>query len=211
MNSTTIVIFAKAPVSGQVKTRLIPALGDEGAAQLARRLLDRTLETALAAGIGPVELCASPNLTDPAWNNIGIPPGIGGSTQGDGDLGERMARAARRHLDHGAPLLIIGTDCLALTARHLREAATALTSFDAVLLPALDGGYVLLGLQRFHQDIFRGIPWGTGEVARLTLSRMAVLDWTVSRGMPLPDIDNPADLRHLPSDWHLPALTPHNR
>lgn len=197
---TRILVFAKAPVSGRVKTRLIPALGAAGAAGLARRLLDHTLAEALAAGCGTVELCASPDFSAPDWAGVPLPPGVAASAQGDGDLGARLARAARRHLAQGARVLLIGADCPALTAVRLRAAAAALADHEAALYPALDGGYTLLGLRADHPSLFTAIPWSTAQVAAVTRARMQALGWRVWVGDALPDIDTPADLLQLP-DW----------
>lgn len=206
MNTTHILVFAKAPIPGRVKTRLIPALGAAGAARLARRMLDHTLDQALDARIGPVELCASPAMSAPDWADYPLPPGVQTSAQGEGDLGARLARAALRHLDHDGRVLLIGTDCPGLTARHLRDAAAALDSHEAVIHPALDGGYPLLGLRAFHPSLFTDIPWSTPAVAELTLARMQSLEWCVWVGEELADIDEPADLAHLPE--HLGLETP---
>ncbi|HSO80771.1 MAG TPA: TIGR04282 family arsenosugar biosynthesis glycosyltransferase [Chromatiaceae bacterium] len=197
---TRILVFAKAPVSGRVKTRLIPALGAAGAARLARRLLDHTLAQALAAGCGAVELCASPDFSAPDWADVPLPPGVAASAQGDGDLGARLARAARRHLAQGVRVLLIGTDCPALSAVRLRAAAAALADHDAALYPALDGGYSLLGLRADHPSLFAAIPWSTAQVAAVTRARMQALGWRVWVGEALPDIDTPADLLQLP-EW----------
>ena len=197
---TRILVFAKAPVSGQVKTRLIPALGAAGAAGLARRLLDHTLAQALAAGCGTVELCASPDFSAPDWAAVPLPPGVATSAQGDGDLGARLARAARRHLAQGARVLLIGTDCPALSAVRLRAAAAALADHEAALYPALDGGYTLLGLRADHPSLFTAIPWSTAQVAAMTRARMQALGWRIWVGDALPDIDTPADLLQLP-EW----------
>ncbi|MCC7279026.1 MAG: TIGR04282 family arsenosugar biosynthesis glycosyltransferase [Chromatiaceae bacterium] len=197
---TRILVFAKAPVSGRVKTRLIPALGAAGAARLARRLLDHTLAEALAAGCGTVELCASPDFSAPDWAAVPLPPGVTTSLQGDGDLGARLARAARRHLAQGARVLLIGTDCPALSAVCLRAAAAALADHEAALYPALDGGYTLLGLRADHPSLFTAIPWSTAQVAAVTQARMQALGWRVWVGEALPDIDTPADLLQLP-EW----------
>ncbi len=210
MTATRILVFAKAPAPGRVKTRLIPALGAAGAARLARSLLSYTLDAALAAAVGPVELCASPAFGEPDWAGWSLPPGVIASGQGEGDLGARMARAARRTLDRGERALLIGTDCPALSARRLREAAAALEGRDAVLYPAADGGYTLLGLGAFHAGVFDGIPWSTAQVAGLTLARMAALHWRVAVGAELHDVDEPADLVHLPDDLGLTAR-PHAR
>lgn len=203
MNPVRIVIFAKAPLPGQVKTRLIPALGETGAAKLALRMFGLALEQAIRADIGPVELCLSPTPDAPAWSGIDLPPGIETSDQGKGDLGERMARAAQRAIARGEAVLLTGTDCPELTAARLAEAARQLASHDAVLYPAADGGYPLLGLRTFAASLFADMPWSTDSVARLTLERMAALGWRVWVGETLRDIDEPGDLDCLP-----PALRP---
>jgi uncharacterized protein len=198
MSDLRILVFAKAPVPGRVKTRLIPALGAAGAARLARRLLDHTLEQAVSADCGAVELCASPAFDAPDWADYPLPPGVTTSAQGDGDLGARLARAARRHLAQGERVLLIGADCPALTAARLQAAAAALAEHDAAIYPALDGGYVLLGLRADHPSLFADIPWSTARVADLTRARMQALGWRVWVGEALPDIDSPPDLLQLP-------------
>jgi len=194
MTPVRIVIFAKAPVPGRVKTRLIPALGEAGAARLAARMLDLALEQARVAGVGPVELCMSPAPDSADWAGTPLPAGIETSDQGEGDLGERMARAAQRAIARGEAVLLTGTDCPQLTAARLREAAARLIDHDAVLHRAADGGYVLLGLRAFDASLFEDIPWSTAAVADLTLERMAALGWNVWLGETLRDIDEPGDL-----------------
>ncbi len=208
MTQTRILIFAKAPVPGRVKTRLIPALGAEGAARLAGRLLCHALEQALEADLGPVELCASPAPEYPDWQpwlpalrQLRAPgPFLAWSDQGEGDLGARMARRSRTYLDAGEPVLLMGTDCPALTPHRLREAARALHGIEAALIPARDGGYVLLGLRAFHPSLFSAMPWGSSFVADLTLARLRDLNWRVWVGEALADIDVPADLTVLPGE-----------
>jgi rSAM/selenodomain-associated transferase 1 len=196
--ATRILVFAKAPLPGQVKTRLIPALGAAGAAQLARRMLDHTLQQAQMAGIGPVELCASPTITASDWAGYPLPHGVETSDQGEGDLGARMARACQQALTQNQRVLLIGTDCPGLSAQLLRTAAAALDNHAAVIHPALDGGYPLLGLRTFHPSLFTDMPWSTATVAELTLARMQALEWNVWVGDVLADIDEPDDLVHLP-------------
>jgi uncharacterized protein len=199
---TRIVIFAKAPQAGNVKTRLIPALGAEGAATLARQLLAHTLQQALAARVGEVELCMSPAPADPAWQGVARPGAVLQTGQGEGDLGERMARAVGRVTRHAEPafrpVMLIGTDCPALTAPLLEQAAQQLDQHDAVLLPAHDGGYVLLGLKSPSPELFEHMAWSTDVVAAETLQRMAALNMRVWQGPTLHDIDEPADLQHVP-------------
>ncbi|MGQ0560096.1 MAG: TIGR04282 family arsenosugar biosynthesis glycosyltransferase [Sphingosinicella sp.] len=193
MSQTRIVIFAKAPVPGRVKTRLIPALGAEGAAALAAQMLARTIAEALLAGVGPVELCGDPEPSDPAWQGH-VPVDVATSGQGEGDLGERLARAAKRVLDKGETVLLIGADCPDLDHHRLRAASQVLRDFDAVIFPAADGGYVLLGLAKFGHGLFEEVEWGAADVATATIGRIGQLGWTLHVGETLRDVDVPADL-----------------
>jgi len=171
-----LVIFAKAPQAGAVKTRLIPALGAQGAADLARCMLAHTLAQALAADVGPVELCMSPPSCDPAWQGIDLPDAVERSAQGEGDLGERMARAVQRvTTDLQQSVLLMGTDCPALNAERITQAALQLAQHDGVLVPVADGGYILIGLKAPCPEIFTDMPWSTSLVAVQTLRRMAAL------------------------------------
>lgn len=201
MNTTRIVVFAKAPRPGRVKTRLIPALGEAGAARLAEYMLHHTLGAAWAADIGPVELCIDPPPGNADWHGFHLPPGVQTSAQGEGDLGARMARAARRSLDADQRVLLIGTDCPQLDVQTLRDAALLLDMHHAVMHPARDGGYVLLGLSAFHPALFDDMPWSTAQVATLTRERLAALGWRAAVGRTLADIDEPDDLVHLPPGW----------
>ena len=201
MSGLLIVIMAKAPAPGLAKTRLIPALGPERAALLARRMLLHTIREAQAANVGAVELCASPAVTDPLWCTLDPLPAVAWTTQVQGDLGERMANAAARTLAGGLGVLLVGTDCPKLQAEDFRAAAHALGQHDAVLRPTADGGYALLALGRYHPSLFEDIPWSTDEVARITLARLSGLGWTVHLGAKVRDIDEPGDLDFLPPGW----------
>ena len=199
---TRVVVFAKSPQPGVAKTRLIPALGAQGAASLARRMLAHTLEQALAAKLGPVELCMSPGPEDPLWADVAIPDSIERSVQGDGDLGQRMARAVGRvSANHRENVILIGTDCPSLIVARLKEAARMLAQHDVVILPASDGGYVLIGMKERRPDIFTDMPWSTSAVVALTLGRLSKLGMRVWQGQTLHDIDGPDDLMHLPAGW----------
>ena len=196
--ATRIVIFAKAPVPGRVKTRLIPILGEAGAARLAERLLADTVAHAHAAGLATPELCATPHPDDPSWAGH-LPPGVRLADQGSGDLGARLMAAAGRVIDGGERILLIGSDCPALDGRLLAEAAARLDRHDAVIYPALDGGYVLLGLARVDPSLFADIAWSTDTVAATTIARIEALGWSLFVGETLRDIDEPADLDALGS------------
>lgn len=198
---TRIIIFAKAPLPGFAKTRLIPVLGPAGAAKLARRMLRRTLDSAVDAAIGQVELCVTPEIASPAWRGVEMIQGIEISAQGDGDLGDRLARAAQRALEHDAAVLLIGTDCVEMSAPLLREAAVALKRKDAVIHPAADGGYALLGFTEFHPSLFSNIAWSTDSVASETIGRIWQLGWSLEVGALLHDVDEPDDLKRVPVNW----------
>jgi uncharacterized protein len=196
-----VVVFAKAPLPGYAKTRLIPALGAEGAARLARGLLEAALDAALDAGIGPVELCCAPDARHPAFADLARRTEATLTDQGEGDLGERMARALARSLREHAAAIVIGTDAPGLDAAYLRGAADALAQRDAVFGPALDGGYTLVGLRRPAPALFEGIDWSTAHVMAQTRARLARLGLRHAELAPLADIDEPADLHHLPAAW----------
>jgi len=200
--STVLIVFAKAPVAGQAKTRLMPALGAAGAADLAARLLERAVAAGMSAGFDAVELCVAPDASHPAFGRLAARhAGLQLSVQGDGDLGVRMHRALTRRLVGCDRVLLIGTDAPALDAPALRTAAQALTGHDAVFVPALDGGYALVGLSRPQPDLFTGMPWSTPRVMAETRqrARRAGLRWTELPAVA--DIDEPADLIHLPAEW----------
>lgn len=201
MRRLRVVIFAKAPRTGEVKTRLIPALGAQGAAALAKRMLSHTITQALAADIGAVELCRT-DADDPVWHDLRLPARLLLTAQGAGDLGERMARASRRVVESGDAVLLIGTDCPALDRERLREMAGAMARSDVTLIPAMDGGYVALGLMRFDSEVFRDIAWSTDRVLGETLARVRDLGWSMQQLPAQVDIDEPADLQQLPPGWH---------
>jgi uncharacterized protein len=191
---TRIVIFAKAPVPGKVKTRLIPALGDVGAARLAHKMMLDTVAEAFAAGLAIPELCADPHPLDPEWQGFLPTQHMRVTAQGAGDLGERLASAAKRTILLRENVVLIGTDCPGLDRQRLRAAADSLATHDAVIYPTVDGGYALLGLRRFDPSIFSGIAWSTTAVASQTIARIEALGWSLVQGKTLRDIDEPADL-----------------
>lgn len=196
--NTRILVFAKAPRPGHVKTRLIPALGADGAAKLAREMLARTLAAACAARCGTVELCMDPSPADPAWDDIALPAGVVLTEQGVGDLGARLARAARRVVAGGERVVLIGTDCVEMDAPLLRQAVQALATADVVIYATADGGYALLGLTRFDPSLFSAIAWSSPQVAAQTRARVATLGWTLHEGHTLHDVDTAEDLPR----WH---------
>lgn len=196
-----LIVLAKAPVPGYAKTRLAKALGDEGAARIASRLLAHTLQSALAAAVGPIQLCCAPDTTHPQFMLARQHPGISLCSQGEGDLGERMERAVARGLAAHRTVLLIGTDAPGLHGGVLRRAAAALHRHDAVAAPASDGGYVLIGLSRPAPGLFTEVAWSTAEVMAQTRARAAMLGLSLCELPPLHDVDEPEDLVHVPAGW----------
>ena len=183
--------MAKAPVPGLAKTRLIPVLGAAGAARLQERFIAATVTTALAAG--DVTLWAAPDDAHPIFREL--PPDVHLARQVGSDLGERMhaAIAAAR-----APVVVIGTDCPALTANHLRTAIALLhDGLDAVIAPAEDGGYVLIGLNRPVPALFQGVAWSTPSVMAETRHRLAAANLSWREPFRLWDVDTPEDLDRM--------------
>jgi rSAM/selenodomain-associated transferase 1 len=184
-------------VPGQVKTRLIPALGADGAAALHRRLTEQQLERLCTDAAGPVELWVTPDTEHPFVEGLARRWPIDRYPQQGNDLGSRMQYAAGQALKRADSVILVGTDCPRLDAAYIRAAAERLRFDNAVLGPALDGGYVLLGLRRVHRLLFAEIPWGTSEVAALTRQRLTRLGWRWSELEALADIDRPEDLAEL--------------
>ena len=199
--STAIIVFAKAPVPGLAKTRLAPALGEAGAAALAERMLRHALAQAVAADVGPVELCAAPDASHPALQAAAAAQGVRLTEQGTGDLGLRMHRAFARSLMHHGRVLLIGTDAPSLDAGVLRQAASALQDHDAVFVPALDGGYALVGQRRADPRWFSDMRWSHDRVMEDTRERLRAAGVRWGELPAVADIDEPADLVHLPPGW----------
>jgi uncharacterized protein len=198
----SIVILAKAPIPGFAKTRLIPAIGAHAAAVLQERLTERTVATALAAGIGPVTLCCDPDATHDTFLKMVTRMKITLRPQPPGDLGTRMLAAVATST---GPVLVIGTDCPALTEAHLRSAAMALRDGnDVVLIPAERGGYVLLGMRKAQPRLFSNIAWGGSSVLADTRARIVEQRLILVERPPLWDVDTEIDLARL--DCEFPEL-----
>ena len=188
-----VAILAKAPLPGLVKTRLFPALGPEGAARLQAALVARTVETACRAGTGPVTLWTSLEPRHALFTTLAARFGLRLTRQDYGDLGARMLAAIGV-----GPTLVIGNDCPALTPDHLREAAAALRDGDdAVIIPAEDGGYVLIGLREPQPALFCAMRWSVPTVLAETRRRLARCGLKARELARLWDVDVPDDLSRL--------------
>ena len=197
--AAAIAILARAPLPGRAKTRLIPALGAQGAARAQRRFTRNTLRLAAAADTGPVTLWCTPDAEHRFFRAVYRAGGVALQSQCDGDLGARMLHACAHHFASrpDQPLLLMGTDCPVLAPGHLQAAARALKQHDVVVIPAEDGGYVLVGMRRLVPEIFERVEWSTPQVMTQTRERLrqAGVDWLE---MPtLWDVDEPADWLRL--------------
>ncbi len=189
-----VAIMAKAPLPGLAKTRLAPVLGDAGAARAQRGFILRTLDTARRASTGPVTLHCTPpvhrlfHLLSTRW-------GVACVGQADGDIGCRMGAVMAQHFTHSTslPLLIVGTDCPVLTPAMLQTCADALVDHDAVLIPAEDGGYVLIGLRKQMPQVFETVDWSTPRVMGQTRERLMALGASWRELPALWDVDDPVD------------------
>ncbi len=194
-----VAILARSPVPGQVKTRLIPLLGDEGAASLQAWMLQRTVVMALEADVGPVTLWCEGDSGHRDFircRELGPLNTLNIRSQVAGDLGQRML-AAVRESPAAAGTLVIGTDCPALNAAHLREAARYMQDHDAVFIPVEDGGYVLIGMKTPSARAFAGIDWGSPQVMAQTRQCLAAMGWRWAELAKLWDVDRPEDVERL--------------
>jgi uncharacterized protein len=195
----SIAILAKAPIPGRVNTRLIPAIGAHAAAVLQERLTERAIATSLAADVGPVTLWCSPDATHSTFLKLVMQQRIILKRQPEGDLGARMLAAI---VAGNGPVLVIGTDCPALTDLHLRGAANALREGnEVIIIPAEDGGYVLIGTRTPQPAIFAGIAWGTNTVLAETRARIIEQRLALMEQPPLWDVDTEADLARLEREF----------
>jgi hypothetical protein len=198
-----LMVFAKAPIPGQAKTRLIPSMGKEAATALYKKLVSHCLTLAVKALVGPVELWCSPSSRHPFFIQCGKEFRVELHTQPKGDLGSRMAFAFRKALKKASFALLIGTDSPSLSPDDLKEAANTLAQgFDAVLTPAEDGGYVLIGLRHLAPGLFSGISWGTNSVIEETRLRLRRLKWRWCELPPRWDVDRLEDIERLKIESH---------
>jgi rSAM/selenodomain-associated transferase 1 len=189
-----VAVLARAPVAGQAKTRLIPALGADGAAALQERLIKRAIATACAAAVGPVTMWTTP-APHPCFAALTSRHRVALAVQPEGDLGVRMLAACAAA---NGPAIVIGTDCPVLTPAHLREAAQALREgTDVVVIPAEDGGYVLIGSRIPQPGLFAAMTWSTDTVMAETRRRLAQEGLTCREPAQLWDVDRPEDIARL--------------
>jgi uncharacterized protein len=189
-----LIQFAKSPVPGRVKTRMLSAMDAQQACDLHIKLLQWTCRILCRAGLGSVELQVAGAIDSPAiqaCREFGL-DAIG--SQCGTDLGERMYRAIDEGLSRYRKVILVGSDCPALDSAYLQEASAALDSNQVVIGPAEDGGYVLIGATVISAALFRGIVWGQDRVFADTARVLDGAGWCWQRLSVLSDIDRPADL-----------------
>lgn len=199
-HSRRLLIFAREPLAGRVKTRLVPSIGVAGATALYEHLLNETVSKAIGIDKTTIELwCEAGNLSPKRCASLASEYGLPLYNQQGMNLGDRMHRAlAHRQPTPGQASVLIGSDCPGYTEDYLRSAFESLENHDAVIGPATDGGYVLIGVRRSDPRLFDEIAWGTDEVLDLTRARLRELGWQWAELATLRDIDRPSDLAHFP-------------
>jgi uncharacterized protein len=189
-----LLIFSKAPQAGQVKTRLIPLLGSDGATALYRQLLEHTIAGLSASGLCPVELYCDPDPHQDYFRDCRERYRLSLHRQSGRNLGERMSQALFESLQRASRAVLVGADCPTLAADDVAAALEALGSgYDVVFGPALDGGYYLVGLHIHQAGIFTDIPWGSNHVLAQTLQRVEQLGLRYHLLPARADLDTPED------------------
>lgn len=189
-----ILVFSKAPVVGQVNTRLVPYITAEQAASLHEELTHDRLRMCTTADLCDVELWCSPDTRHPFFFDCRQRYGVQLQTQNGNDLGERMSAALQKMLGRYKKVIIIGTDAPALDIDTIDAVVNQLEHSDIVLVPAEDGGYVLLGASKHHQDLLVDVPWGTEGVLASTVRNIERLGLSYSLLGECWDVDRPEDL-----------------
>ena len=202
-----LMIFARAPLAGQVKTRLIPALGESNASRFYRRMAQYVIDRMLDSQLCDISIDCMPDSHHEFFLNILNQRCVELNKQTGNNLGERMAHAIQNALKQYRYAMVIGTDAPCLTPEYVETAIEALSSgADIVIGPAQDGGYVLIGMTRFHAELFNNIDWGTGQVLQQTLDKARHANLSVHQLPILWDVDTPDDLEKIRQDAQLVFL-----
>lgn len=192
MAQDVLCILVKAPRPGEVKTRLAPAVGPSGSVALARAFFDDTLAQARGHAWARVVVAVAGDSS-----LLDVPDDVEVWSQGPGDLGDRMERALLRALVKAPRAILVGTDSPGLPPQLLEDARTALDTHHAVLGPASDGGFYLIGLDRCEPGLLAGLPWSRSDTLAHAEARLRHAGRTVARLQPWFDVDEPADLARL--------------
>lgn len=206
MNGTdpTLIVFARTPVPGAVKTRFTPPCTPAQAAALASAMIRHTVRLAARHWPGPLRVAVWPGVDHPVFADLRREIGVPIDQQSAGDLGDKMRNAIAAQNASGAPAAVLGTDVPHCPAATLERAYRLLRDGEDVLGPTDDGGYYLIGLQHPIPALFRDITWGSDQVCAVTQSRATALGVVFHRLDTLVDIDTWADLTRV-ADAFAPA------
>lgn len=196
-SDTVIQVFCKAPIAGQVKTRLMPALTAQQAAQVHIELTERVLQVLYDAALCPVQLWCSPNIGFDFFRQLASKYSLTLHQQTGGGLGERMLQAMNAGLQNYAQVLLIGCDCPSLIAEDFKQAIFALKNgSDVVLAPTEDGGYILIGSKQPQHQLLNDadMPWGSSKVLEITRGRIEQQQLRACEIRLQWDIDTPKEL-----------------
>ncbi|MFN9175458.1 MAG: TIGR04282 family arsenosugar biosynthesis glycosyltransferase [Synechocystis sp.] len=199
MGSHRLLIFTRFPIPGQTKTRLIPALGKDGAANLQRHLTEHIVELAHQVSlVYPIAVTIVYTGGTEAQMQQWLGTGFDYAEQSSGDLGDRLQATFQMAFSQGSErVVVIGIDCPFITEELLQMAFRVLADHDVAIGPALDGGYYLFGLNSPNPSYFQQIHWSTSQVYAQTLAKIQQNGDRHYALPPLPDIDRPSDLERL--------------
>jgi len=193
-NLNKLLVFTKAPVIGEVKTRLQPDYSLEQSLNIHKKLVINTLTSVSNLAEIDIELCCTPHRQYMFFLDCEKRFSIQLNDQLGDDLGERMAFAFSSTLQLYEKVIIIGTDCPEINEQYIIDALAALDDFDSVIGPAEDGGYVLLGLKSFASGLFSETSWGSDIVFKQTKKVLSDLSWSCHELAMMHDLDRPEDL-----------------
>lgn len=188
-----LIVFVKAPVPGQCKTRLTPLLGEHKACEFYKSMVNNCLEEISDLSNVTISIHAYPDLANPFIQKTSHHYGFDMQVQQGNDLGERMFLAMQQALKASSHVVLIGTDCPSMSKRYIECAFNALHQHDIVFGPADDGGYVLLGANKITAEIFNNISWSTDQVLQQSISQTDELNYKIKLLDTLQDIDTPED------------------
>jgi len=199
-----VIVFAKAPIPGEVKTRLLSSMDVLAVTALHEKLVFHSLNTAVMSKVGSVELWCTPSVDHPFFIQCANKSQIELHQQTEGDLGRRMGHAFNETFKKAPMVLLTGSDCPSLTPDDLKEGKKILEQgVPAIITPAEDGGYVLIGLRQYEPSLFEGISWGTGSVMEETRERLRRLRWNWHELPQRWDVDRPEDVERLKVEGYL--------
>jgi len=203
-HDAVILVFAKAPVAEKVKTRLIPDIGVENATKLYQLMLEHTISTVVNSHLCRVTVCCTPDNNHSFLQSLHSRYAVALDVQRGSDLGERMYNAISKAMITANNVIVIGTDCFQITESLLGQVLAKLSSKskNAVVTPAKDGGYVLIGLNKNDRSIFSNIEWGTDTVMEQTRVALNSLGWNWQETPVLCDLDTIEDLAHVYKNKH---------